>query len=137
MTTLALIICSLLLLLNECRGQITVTQSPSMTAAQPGETVKINCKNSNPVYYNVERGKHNLAWYLQKPGEAPKSMISWTSSRQSGTPSRFSGSGSSAFDFTLTISGVQTEDAGHYYCKAFHCRTDSNWNCVGDRTFTQ
>ncbi|KAL0147369.1 hypothetical protein M9458_057334 [Cirrhinus mrigala] len=91
MTTLALIICSLLLLLNECRGQITVTQSPSMTAAQPGETVKINCRTSRDVFRDYLINDH-LAWYLQKPGEAPKLLIYYADTVQSGTPSRFSGS---------------------------------------------
>ncbi|KAL0156206.1 hypothetical protein M9458_047452, partial [Cirrhinus mrigala] len=94
--------------------QITVTQSPSMTA-QPGETVKINCKTSRNVY--KDHLPDRLSWHLQKPGEAPKLLIYWANRLQSGTPSRFSGSGSGT-DFTLTISGVQTEDAGHYYCQS-------------------
>uniref|UniRef100_A0A9J8A2I4 Ig-like domain-containing protein n=1 Tax=Cyprinus carpio carpio TaxID=630221 RepID=A0A9J8A2I4_CYPCA len=96
-----------LLCVSECRGQICVTQSPSTTAAQPGETVKISW-----FAFITTSVTYFLSWYLQKPGEAPKLLIYAASSR---TPSRFSGSGSNS-DFTLTISGVQTEDAGHYYC---------------------
>ncbi|KAG1934005.1 immunoglobulin omega chain [Pimephales promelas] len=113
MNNICIFIWTIALFIQECRGQITVTQSPSISAVQPGEQVRINCKTSSNVYSNY------LHWYQQKPGEAPKLLIKYISSRYTGTPSRFSGSGTAntGRDFTLSISGVQTEDTGDYYCQ--------------------
>ncbi|KAK7116964.1 hypothetical protein R3I94_022480 [Phoxinus phoxinus] len=119
MNTINIFIWTIALFAQECRGQITVTQSPSIPAVQPGEEVRINCKTSSNVYSNY------LHWYSQKPGEAPKLLIYRATSRYTGTASKFSGSGSGS-DFTLTISGVQTEDTGDYYCQSAH-HISGNW----------
>ncbi|KAF4095532.1 hypothetical protein G5714_023135 [Onychostoma macrolepis] len=50
MTFIIIFIWTLTAFAQECRGQITVTQSPSTTAARPEETVKINCKTSTDVH---------------------------------------------------------------------------------------
>uniref|UniRef100_H2LBR4 Ig-like domain-containing protein n=1 Tax=Oryzias latipes TaxID=8090 RepID=H2LBR4_ORYLA len=99
---------------SESRGQVTVTQ-PGAVSSAVGGSVSISCRTSQNIYSD------RLAWYQQKDGETPKLLIYYISSRASGTPTRFTGSGSnSGTDFTLTISGIQAEDAAVYYCQSAH-----------------
>ncbi|CAI5691919.1 unnamed protein product [Oreochromis niloticus] len=98
---------------TESRGQYTVTQ-PGAVSSAVGGSVSIKCRTSQNVY-----GSNRLHWYQQKDGGVPKLLIYRASTRQSGIPARFRGSGSNS-DFTLTISGVQAEDAAVYYCQSFH-----------------
>uniref|UniRef100_A0A3Q3NFS6 Ig-like domain-containing protein n=1 Tax=Mastacembelus armatus TaxID=205130 RepID=A0A3Q3NFS6_9TELE len=95
---------------SESVGQNVVLTQPAAKSLQPGQTVTIDCKASPKVAHSY------LHWYLQKPGEPPKLLIYNAASRESGVSDRFSGSGSGT-DFTLTISRVQAEDAGVYYCQ--------------------
>uniref|UniRef100_I3KY72 Ig-like domain-containing protein n=1 Tax=Oreochromis niloticus TaxID=8128 RepID=I3KY72_ORENI len=101
---------------GKSRGQITVTQ-PGAVSSAVGGSVNIKCRTSQNVY--VYNNYHLLAWYQQKDGQPPKRLIYWSSTRDSGIPARFTGSGSNS-DFTLTISGVQAEDAAVYYCQSEH-----------------
>uniref|UniRef100_A0A4W6CK49 Ig-like domain-containing protein n=1 Tax=Lates calcarifer TaxID=8187 RepID=A0A4W6CK49_LATCA len=107
--SLTLLLATLGLLVQGSSGDIILTQSPGSQSVVLGQTVSIKCKASTDI-------DDDLHWYLQKPGEAPKLLIRYATTRQSGVSDRFSGSGSGT-DYTLTISRVQTEDSGVYYCQ--------------------
>uniref|UniRef100_A0A3P9DNF1 Ig-like domain-containing protein n=1 Tax=Maylandia zebra TaxID=106582 RepID=A0A3P9DNF1_9CICH len=86
-----------------------------------GATVSIKCRTSQNV--RVWSNYHLLAWYQQKDGGVPKLLIYYASTRVSGIPAHFTGSGSNS-DFTLTI--IQAEDAAVYYCQSEH-NPNSQW----------
>ncbi|KAK7898223.1 hypothetical protein WMY93_019076 [Mugilogobius chulae] len=93
---------------GESRGEVRVSQAGAVMAAL-GDTVNIQCTTSQNVHGDVY-----LHWYQQRDGEKPKLLIYVVSNRVSDVPSRFSGSGSGS-SFTLTISGVQSEDFSSVY----------------------
>nr|7BH8_F Chain F, 3H4 Fab light chain [Mus musculus]7BH8_H Chain H, 3H4 Fab light chain [Mus musculus] len=103
--------CIILFLVATATGvhsDIVITQSPSSMYASLGERVTITCKASQDI-------NSYLSWFQQKPGKSPKTLIYRANRLVDGVPSRFSGSGSGQ-DYSLTISSLEYEDMGIYYC---------------------
>lgn len=107
-----------------------MTQSPAHQSVRLGETASLSCTASSGV-------DDDLSWYLVKPGQAPQLLFYKINTRESGTPSRFSSTGSEP-EFTLSISGVQTEDTGDYYCMgAYSGGIRTQWFRAGQKPPTQ
>ncbi|KAK7898217.1 hypothetical protein WMY93_019070 [Mugilogobius chulae] len=109
--SLQLFLLALGLLVRASSGEISLTQTPKAAAVDKGASVTIRCQS-------VVALDDDLAWYLQKGTEPPKLLIYNAVTLVSGVSSRFSGSGYD-YDFTLTISGFDVEDAGVYYCQQY------------------
>ncbi|VTJ90063.1 Hypothetical predicted protein, partial [Marmota monax] len=100
-----------------------ITQSPALLAVYPGERTTITCTT------NLKE-KSKFSWYQQKPGQPPKLLVHGTSTLASGVLAQFSFSHSGP-NFTLTISNMETNDAGTYYCVEWpgdHSDTSPNKN---------
>uniref|UniRef100_A0ABK0LAL1 Ig-like domain-containing protein n=1 Tax=Rattus norvegicus TaxID=10116 RepID=A0ABK0LAL1_RAT len=88
---------------------IHMTQNPVSLSAFIGDKVTITCRASQDI-------SRYLGWYQQKQGQSPKFLMYYASNLLSGVPSRFSDSGSGT-EYSLTITGIQPEDAATYFCQ--------------------
>ncbi|CAM5106925.1 unnamed protein product [Natator depressus] len=95
-------------------SQPVLTQ-PSSESVSPGQTTKLSCAMSS----GYSLSSYNLYWYQQRSGQAPRFVLSGTSSRGDGIPDRFTGSCSGNVGY-LTITNIQAEDEADYYCAMWY-----------------
>ncbi|XP_022376106.1 uncharacterized protein LOC111158406 [Enhydra lutris kenyoni] len=94
-------------------GEVMLTDS-TLTVSYPKELASISCRASQSLLHG--NGNTYLSWFRQKQGQSPQGLIYKVSNSFTGVPDRFRGSRSGT-DFTLTISKVEAEDMGVYYCE--------------------
>ncbi|KAH0500551.1 Ig lambda chain V-VI region SUT [Microtus ochrogaster] len=95
-------------------AQFVLTQ-PNSVSGSLGSTVTISCKRSSG---NI--GSNYVHWYQQRIGSPPTNVIYDYNQRPSGIPDRFSGSiDRSSNSASLTITDLQIEDEGDYYCQSY------------------
>uniref|UniRef100_A0A673N5S1 Immunoglobulin V-set domain-containing protein n=1 Tax=Sinocyclocheilus rhinocerous TaxID=307959 RepID=A0A673N5S1_9TELE len=83
---------------SDSTGQVTVIQTPTEKHVQNGQTVTLTCKTSSSIGRQSDGWCNScFSWYLQKPGEPPKLLVHSIKTLHTGTPSRFSGSGSNIY----------------------------------------
>ncbi|XP_037353409.1 immunoglobulin iota chain-like [Talpa occidentalis] len=109
----------LLGLLICCTGsspQPVLNQPPSMSSSL-GTTIHLPCTLSS----DHDIGIYNIYWYQQRPGHPPRFLLSYFSHSDKmlgpKIPPRFSGSKDMTTNTGyLSISDLQPEDEGMYYC---------------------
>ncbi|KAJ1093715.1 hypothetical protein NDU88_006807 [Pleurodeles waltl] len=107
---------SLCALCTCCCSALVVTQPTSVAVARGGR-----CALSCGITGGKEISGYHMSWYQQRPGRAPRYLLSFTSDSDkhqgSGVPARFSGSKDTSKNIGyLTITGVEPEDEAYYCC---------------------
>ncbi|XP_070807188.1 immunoglobulin lambda-1 light chain-like [Pituophis catenifer annectens] len=107
----AVIFLALLTYCTGIDGQSTWTQPPSSSVSL-GETIRISCLTTQSSY--------SIGWNQQKAGEAPRFVhCDGCSNRGEGIPNRFTATRSGTTG-SLTITNVQAEDEGIYFCVSWN-----------------
>uniref|UniRef100_A0A8C0SJV5 Ig-like domain-containing protein n=1 Tax=Canis lupus familiaris TaxID=9615 RepID=A0A8C0SJV5_CANLF len=106
----ARLLCLLLLWLPDITGEIVMTQSPDSLSLSQEKKVTITCWASQSV-------SSYLAWYQQKPGQAPKLLIYGASNRP-----LVSHPGSVAVGLGQTSASPSAawKDVAVYYCQQYN-----------------
>uniref|UniRef100_A0ACB8FZS2 Uncharacterized protein n=1 Tax=Sphaerodactylus townsendi TaxID=933632 RepID=A0ACB8FZS2_9SAUR len=116
-----------LAVLSCCSGvnfQATLTQ-PASVSVSLGEMAILSCL--------ISGSSGTVSWYQQRPGQAPRFVLSGTSTRGDGIPDRFAGFTCGNISF-LTIADLQAEDEADYYCGAVAHSDVTRINCDGELT---